>query len=146
MKVKSMLKVIIVLMCLLILPNDVVNGKTTTLWRHSSYTYVTSYHPANYFSDYYKGIASVRGLDRIARGNRYYGMAWTRITYDIQGNVSSKTAKSTSNSDKTRRQVVLEAYDKWNVGSKTKALYNYGTRDLPDGGGNQPVPTKLNEL
>ncbi|MCM3741607.1 hypothetical protein M3210_15240 [Oceanobacillus luteolus] len=124
----KLFRTIVLSLCLLALFVTSVSASTTTLWRHSSNTYVTSYHPDNYFSDYYKGTASVIGTDRISQGNHTYSFAWTRITYDVQGDVSSKTANSRSSTDNVRRSTILEVYDKWNNGSKTKAYYNYGLR------------------
>lgn len=104
------------------------SASTSMLFYHSEHTYVSSYHPDNYFADEYVGTASVRGTDRVVRNQETYGFAWTRITYDVQGEVSSKTAISGSNTDNVTRKVTLTVYDKWNFGTKTKAYYSVGYR------------------
>lgn len=98
-----------------------------TLWRATATTYVTSEHGDGYFAYKYYGTASVRGADRaIYRGRNCY-FIWTRITYDVQGDISSATAKSRSKNN--TKQVVehVTAYDKLNNGKKTRALYNFST-------------------
>lgn len=132
MKAKTLIKNVGCLMVFLMLFTITVNANTTTLWRHSPYTYVTSYHPSGYFSDYYKGVASVKGTDRVVKNNKIYGFAWTQIIYDVQGRVSSKTAASTNNSDSVQRKVILEEYDEWNAGTETNAYYDYGLRWIAD--------------
>jgi hypothetical protein len=130
MKVTVLLKTIVCSICFLMLFSVTVSAKTTTLWRHSKYTYVTSYHPDDYLSDYYKGTASVKGTDRLSQGNYTYSFAWTQITYDVQGDIRSKKAVSQSSFDNVQRKAILEARDKWNNGPKTKALYNYSLRKV----------------
>ncbi len=128
MKVKTLTKLIVLSILSLMIFTTSVSAATTTLFRHSASTYVTSYHPDDYFSDYYKGIASVRGADRTVSGSATYSFAWTRITYDVQGSVSSETAYSSSSTDSTTRKKTLEVYDQWDTGSETRAYYNYGLR------------------
>lgn len=98
-----------------------------TLWRATSTTYVTTEHGDGYFADKYYGTASVRGADRVIIQGRNRYFIWTRITYDVQGDIYSVTAYSGSKNN--TKQVVkhITVPDKWNLGKKTRAYYNYAT-------------------
>lgn len=98
-----------------------------TLWRATKTTYVNTEHGDGYFADKYYGTASVRGADRVILQGRNRYFIWTRITYDVQGDISSATAKSGSKNNTNQVVKHVTAYDKWNIGPKTRALYNYST-------------------
>ncbi|MDO5716300.1 MAG: hypothetical protein Q4Q17_00730 [Tissierellia bacterium] len=105
-------------------------AKVTILWRASDYTYVSSEHKDGLSFPYY-GVASVKGTDR---GVDDYGQliyySSTKITYDVQGDISFARARSKNEHDS--RQVIKEltAYDKPNNGPKTRAYYSYETEPV----------------
>ncbi|MET3617894.1 hypothetical protein ABID14_001529 [Peptoniphilus olsenii] len=70
-------------------------ASVNTLWRASDYTFVKSEHGDNFLADTYIGTASVRGRDRgVSSDGRNIYYTWTRITYDVQGDIQSATAES----------------------------------------------------
>lgn len=101
-------------------------GSIKTLWKVTSNTYVSSEHGDNFFADTYYGIAAVRGTDRSLNSsyrNVYY--KWTKITYDVQGDIYSTTAYSANKNDSTKVVENITVKDKWNFGPQTKVYYNY---------------------
>lgn len=125
MKVKKLSKAIVCSMCLLMLLP--VQANASYLWKHSSSTYVESVH-IGYWSDEYTGTTSVKGTDRLGKSDGTWSFAWTKITYDVQGDVTTWTSNSTSSNDSVRRYKTQIVYDKWNNSSKTTVNYNYGLR------------------
>lgn len=112
------------------------------LWWVSSGTYVSTYHADNYWADTYYGTASVRGTDRTydyKKGYKSY-YVWTKITYDVQGDIYYAKAYSRGKKDSVARVDKVTAYDKWNDGEKTRALYNYQTAFVDTKPG--PIPSK----
>lgn len=112
------------------------------LWKVSDATYVSTYHPDYYSADTYDGTASVRGTDRgydSKTGYKSY-YVWTQITYDVQGTIYRATAYSKGKNDSVARVKTVRAYDEWNDGEKTRALYDYGTAWVDTKPG--PIPTK----
>lgn len=116
MKVK--IKIVINSIMFVMLFSVVANAKTTTLFKHSDNTYVTSSHPDDYFADTYKGVASVIGTDRKSVGDKTYSFAWTEITYDVQGSIFSERAHSEGHYDKKTKTKTLNVKDKWNNGRR----------------------------
>lgn len=112
------------------------------LWKVSSGTYVSTYHPDYYFADTYDGTASVRGTDRGYDSKTGYGSyyVWTQITYDVQGTIYKARAYSKGKNDSVARVKTVRAYDKWNNGEKTRAYYKYHSACVDTKPG--PVPTK----
>lgn len=103
-----------------------------TLWTHSPYTKVYYYHQDG-LHDEYVGYASVRGVDRVKTNGEWHYFAWTRITFNMQGEYSATTSYSHGSEDHETRVSKVIAYDKWNDGSKTIALYNYSTNKVVSG-------------
>lgn len=114
------------------------------LWKVSDATYVSTYHPDNYFADTYDGTASVRGTDRgySRKGNKGY-YKWTRITYDVQGTKSSVTAYSGGKNNSSVVVKKITVKDKWNFGPKTKAYYNYYLEEIGYNPGPKPIPSRV---
>ncbi|WP_455067585.1 hypothetical protein [Parvimonas micra] len=112
------------------------------LWRISSGTYVSNYHPDYYFADTYDGTASVRGTDRGYDSKTGHGSyyVWTQITYNVQGTIYKARAQSKGKNDSVARVKTVRAYDKWNNGEKTRAYYKYHTARVDTKPG--PIPTK----
>ena len=101
-------------------------ASVATLWRATNTTYVTSEHDDNFWADTYYGEASVRGADRgLNSDNRNVYYKWTKITYDVQGEIYSKTAYSNGKYDTNQVIERITVKDKQNIGPKTKAYYNY---------------------
>lgn len=124
---KKILFSVMIVMVFSILTTSSIFAGTTYLWKHSADTYVSSYHPDNYFADSYKGVASVKGTDRTLNSdgrNAYF--KWVKISYDVQGEISERIAYSQGkNSSKVVKETIT-VKDKWNAGPKTRAYYSYG--------------------
>lgn len=105
-----------------------VFAKTTTLFKLTANTYATSYHGDNFFDDTYVGKVSVRGLDRFYTGSGGYIAypTYSRVTYDVQGNISQKQVNPNGKTDSNIRTASITVKDKWNIGSKTKVYGKYG--------------------
>lgn len=94
-------------------------------WSLSSRTYVENYHEGR-LSDTYVGTVSVYGADWIDIGGKFGYPTYSRITYDVQGDVSSKQVNSTGPNDAKQRIAKITVKDKWNFGSKTTCKYSFG--------------------
>ncbi len=99
-------------------------AKVTTLWRISDETYITSEHGDEWWADTYYGVVSVRGTDRFWQDGKNRYVVWARLTYDVQGKKSSITAysKGKNNPEIVVKKITVK--DKWNFGTKTKAMYS----------------------
>ena len=109
------------------------NGSTSnaeTLWRASNQTYVKSYHPSEYFADKYYGEASVKGSDRTFTPTVAYYYLWTRISYDVQGDIKRAYAYSQGPNSNFQDKANITVKDKWNLGPKTKSYYAYSRRPV----------------
>lgn len=82
---------------------------------------MTSEHGDNYFADTYYGTASVRGADRVKINHMIYYYNWTRIVYNVQGDIYSTTAPSYGKDNPNQVIRTITVKDKWNFGSKTTA-------------------------
>lgn len=111
---------IALLFTLIIIFGGVSYAKVTTLWRATSTTYVTSEHGDDYFADTYYGTASVRGADRVKINHMVYYYEWTRIVYDVQGDIYSTTAHSYGKDNTNQVIRTITVKDKWNFGPKTR--------------------------
>lgn len=100
-----------------------IDAAVTRLWTGTTNSWVSSEHGDNYFADKYIGRVSVRGSERF-EGSKF--IQWTRVTYDVQGDLSSRTISSMNPSDSVTRQASIEVSDKWNLGAKTVVRYKYG--------------------
>ena len=94
-------------------------------WSLSSRTYVKNYHEGG-LSDTYVGTVSVYGADWIDIGGRFGYPIYSRITYNVQGDVSSRQVNSTGSDDIKQRVSSITVKDKWNFGSKTTCNYSFG--------------------
>ena len=103
-------------------------AKTSYLVKISNKTYVSSYHPDDFFADQYYGTVSVLGTDRFYEARHLSYPTYTKITYDVQGKITSCEVKSTGKNDTKVRTDKITVKDKWNLGSKTKVYGNYGYR------------------
>lgn len=56
-----------------------------------------------------------------------YYPTWCRITYDVQGEISSKQVDSYGKDNQSTYKSSITVQDPWNIGSKTKVFGNYGT-------------------
>lgn len=133
---------IMIIFVLSILTTSSIFAGTTYLWKHSAYTYVSSYHPDNYWADTYTGVASVKGTDRTLNSdsrNAYF--KWVKISYDVQGDIYQKTAFSQGKNSSKVVKVTLIAKDKWNDGPKTRAYYSYGLGLIDGNVGKNPDST-----
>lgn len=112
-----------------------ISGSTSnaeTLWKATNYTYVKSYHPSEWYADKYYGEASVKGSDRTRTTNAYYYYLWTRISYDVQGNIRRAYAYSQGPNSNFQAKTNIVAKDLWNLSPvKTKAYYAYDRRPIP---------------
>lgn len=88
-------------------------------------TYVDSSHPT---IDRYDGVVSVKGTDWAASNGYFRYPCWTRLTYNVQGQVTVLEVKSLGQSDANARVQKKSVYDQWNFGSETTAQYNYETK------------------
>ena len=88
------------------------------LVKFSSNTYATSDHIN---IDTYVGVASVYGLDRRLTDNVWHYPAITRVTYNVQGNISRAEAYATGNTDSVGRKKSITVKDIWNYGPVTEA-------------------------
>lgn len=113
------------------------------LWKVSSGTYVSTYHPDYYFADTYDGTASVRGTDRgydSKTGYKSY-YTWTQITYLVPGYKPYRVrAYSGGKNDSVARVKKIKVRDSLLPGKKTRALYNYGTAWVDTKPG--PIPSR----
>lgn len=119
------------LLLLLLIKSNVSFAGFEYLWKFSDGTYVSTEH-GGFFADTYYGTASVRGTDRTYNsqyGNRAYFL-WTKITYDVQGDITSTTAYSGGPNNSSDVVKKITAKDKWNDEKKTIAYYDYDTKDL----------------
>lgn len=97
----------------------------SNIWRLSSKTYVENYHEGG-LSDTYVGTVSVYGADWIDIGGKFGYPTYSRITYNVQGDVSSKQVNSTGPDDGKQRVSKITVKDKWNFGAKTTCNYSFG--------------------
>mgnify|MGYP003518062085 CR=1 FL=1 len=130
-----------ILICMYAVPSMALTSYLVNL---TGNTYVKSYHADNYFADTYTGTVSVRGADRFydPRSLTTCWPGWTRITYDVQGNISQKQINSTGSSDKTTRTATITVEDKWNIGPKTNVYGNYGANFFSN---DAPLSILINE-
>lgn len=98
----------------------------TNLVYVSANTYVTSDHADDYFADIYYGEVSVRGADRFTVGKEICYPKWTRITYNVQGKVTTLQTDSNGMNDTVTRKKNVTVRDEWNNGLKTQVYGNYG--------------------
>ncbi len=124
---------IVVSMLLFTLLTINISAGWVTLFEYTPNTRVWYYHGDGLLADQYDGYARVRGADWRKVGNIWNYYTWTRITFDVQGDISSATAYSGGQSNTTAVQRTVTAKDKWNFGPKTKALYNYGMSQVTGG-------------
>lgn len=120
-------------------------AKVTTLWRVTSTTYVTSEHADDYLADTYYGTASVRGADRVKKNNMIYYYNWTRIVYDVQGEIYSTTAPSYGKDHPNQVIRTITVKDKWNDGPKTIAYAEASKSTLGSYFNSDGVSRMLNE-
>lgn len=92
----------------------------------SGSTYVKSNHADNYTADIYYGEVSVRGADRFTIGKEICYPKWTRITYDVQGKITTLQTDSSGMNDSVTRKKNVTVRDDWNNGPKTQVYGNYG--------------------
>ena len=71
---------------------------------------------------------------------------WTRITYDVQGEETSATAYSLGPYSSKQVISTVMAYDKWNLGPKTRALYNFQLAKVHKGAGGPIFQRSSNNL
>lgn len=93
---------------------------TITLDSWSSKTYVSSYHPDNYFADTYVGTVSICGTDRKSNGGGWLYPHESKVTYDVQGDVRTCSVYSNSDTDNTTRTNSITVKDEWDAGPKTQ--------------------------
>lgn len=115
--------------CALFLVPWAIKAKTTTLVYLTPNTYVTSTHPDNYSADKYTGYLSIRGADRFVYGNIVAYPTWVRITYNVQGKITTKQVNSSGPYDATVRTGSVVVNDYWNIGPKTQVYGNFGYAD-----------------
>lgn len=109
-----------------------VSASVSTLFRLTEDTYATSEHADDFFADEYIGRVSVRGKDRFYTGLYTAYPTYSKVTYDVQGDISSKQVDSTGKNDDKVRTGSITVKDKWNLGSKTKVYGNYGSGYFSD--------------
>lgn len=70
-------------------------AKFQYLWKGGSGTWVSTEHGDSYWADTYYGEASIKGTDRgYSNRGELICYTWTKITYDVQGDLSYKIAYS----------------------------------------------------
>ncbi len=92
----------------------------------SGKTYVESYHSDSYLADEYKGTVSVYGLEEIIQDGRWYYPTYSRLVYDVQGDITNLQVYSTGETDSKQRIDTVTVKDKWNAGDKTTCKYSFG--------------------
>lgn len=95
-------------------------AKTTILDSISDKTFISSEHSGG-LSATYHGKVSIYGKDR-----KQVGIVWKyphccRITYDVQGDITTESILSKGEKDGVVRTKEVTVKDKWNFGSKTTA-------------------------
>ncbi len=117
-----------VLVAIAVLLVDASFAAVTVLWQISDTTYATSEHGDSYWADTYYGEVSVRGADRFIGSdgrNRY--VRWVKITYDVQGKMSSAISYSRGKFDEVQRKEQITVKDVWNNGPVTKVYYDFSS-------------------
>lgn len=97
-------------------------GITLASW--SSNTYVYSDHPSIF---YYLGTVSVRGSDRKLLGSIWHYPAYSKITYDFQGEPYVKSVSSQGESDTSVRTNTIRVDDSLSFGEKTQVYGKIGS-------------------
>ncbi|MFQ9510027.1 MAG: hypothetical protein ACLRZ7_03695 [Lachnospiraceae bacterium] len=105
---------------------EVVSAKVTDLARWTSSTYVTSEHDDFYFADTYIGTVSVKGTDRHYNGRYTEYPASSRITYNVQGDITRGEIFSEGSGDSLVRKKTITVRDKWNFGPVTTVVGSIG--------------------
>lgn len=98
----------------------------TTWWGYTEYTYVSTYHSDFYLSDTYTGTVSVRGADWIGELPNFHWPMYSRIKYDVQGNIFTTEVNSKNERDEVQRMDTITVKDIWNFGSATTCTYKIG--------------------
>ena len=117
-------KVMTIACAISVLSTSVSYAKVTRLWTGSDASYVESEHGDSFWADTYYGTVSVRGSDRVINKGRYCYFSEVRLTYNVQGKISSVSVRPISKN--SNKQVVkhITVKDKWNTGPKTTAKYS----------------------
>ncbi len=120
-KTRKILLTALSALAILSLGTHYLQAKTTWIHKLSSYTYVKSYHPDNFFADTYTGTLSIKGSERYGDRRSEYPYS-ARITYDVQGSITRGFLYSEGERDTKVRTKVVTVKDKWNLGPKTKVF------------------------
>lgn len=123
-KTKKIAKLLLLITVTTLCMGGIASAKVTVLDWWSSNTYVTSEHGDSYWADTYTGTVSIKGTDRKYNGSRYLYPVFSRITYNVQGDITKKQVNSRGGDDNVRKIATVIVKDKWNFGAKTKALAN----------------------
>lgn len=118
-----MLKKIIFLCSLLFVSVFFIKVDAEMLKQYTNDTFVNNIHSGG-LSDVYIGEVSVRGADWISENGYSYWPKSSKITYDVQGTISSRIVVAASSSEISTRYSTITVYDNWNFGPKTHAYYD----------------------
>lgn len=104
-----------------------IHAAEITVARLTPNTYVTSEHGDEFLADIYIGKAYVRGTDWFYSGGMTCYPTWSKVTYNVQGSISTRQVNSLGKEDATVRSTSITVKDKWNFGSKTQVYGNFGS-------------------
>lgn len=79
-----------------------ITSYATNHWQLSDRTYVHNEHEG-FWSDTYIGTVSVYGKDVLVEGQYFYYPNFSRITYDVQGDISREQVDSYGENDSIQR-------------------------------------------